>query len=502
MSDFKETTGDLQKSNIDSHLQSRLDPTKRVFVNRTLNFANIKLIGFDMDHTLALYYQNTFEALAFGETLKKFVAAGYPAELLSLEYKNNYVIRGLLVDRERGNILKVDTHKYVKDAYHGHRRLSKEERYNLYNAYGINPEKFLTIDTIFALSEVQLFTEIVHFMSQNPGRIKKPYKEVYSDIRKYIDMSHRDGTIKREVIKNPERYIKKDKYLASTLVRLIDAGKTLFLLTNSQYDYTDAMLSFLLNNAYEGFSRWKDFFGYAVVGSGKPGFFVGDQPFFEIVEESNLLKQFSGAFLEAGKVYYGGNARLFEELTGYRGDEILYIGDHIYGDIIRSKDRLNWRTLLVIEELEEELPKLTKARKQLEAIFWSLQEKEAIDERLQKIRSKIAANRRQVTRAKLDGDQKKILRLGSDNEQLGDKLELQKVELKKIDRKIKSLIAEREACIHPLWGEMMKVGLERSRFANQVNAYACMYTSRVSNLRFYSPFKKFISFHEVLPHEV
>lgn len=30
-------------------------------------------------------------------------------------------------------------------------------------------------------------------------------------------------------------------------------------------------------------------------------------------------------------------------------------GDHIYGDVLRSKKALGWRTLLVIPELESEL---------------------------------------------------------------------------------------------------------------------------------------------------
>lgn len=87
---------------------------------------SIKSIGFDMDHTLALYHREAFESLAFRETLKKFIKAGYPKELEKLEFNPNFVIRGLLVDRDKGNLLKVDGHKYVKVAYHGHRRLEKK----------------------------------------------------------------------------------------------------------------------------------------------------------------------------------------------------------------------------------------------------------------------------------------------------------------------------------------------------------------------------------------
>src|SRR5689334_9608380 len=147
----------------------------RIFVNRSLNFENIKLIGFDMDHTLAPYNRETFEALAFRETLQKLINSGYPEELSTLSFKPNFVIRGLLVDKNRGNILKADGHKYVKDAYHGHRRLTKEERHSYYNKQSFRAHDFLSIDTFFALSEVQLLVEIVDYMNKYPEKIKKSY---------------------------------------------------------------------------------------------------------------------------------------------------------------------------------------------------------------------------------------------------------------------------------------------------------------------------------------
>ena len=90
-----------------------------------------KLSVLTWTHTLAIYNSIKFEELAFEQTLKKFIEAGYPAELKKLKFDHDFVIRGLMVDCERGNILKVDGHKYVKVAYHGHKKLEKkrEEEY-------------------------------------------------------------------------------------------------------------------------------------------------------------------------------------------------------------------------------------------------------------------------------------------------------------------------------------------------------------------------------------
>jgi predicted HAD superfamily phosphohydrolase YqeG len=35
--------------------------------------------------------------------------------------------------------------------------------------------------------------------------------------------------------------------------------------------------------------------------------------------------------------------------------KVLYVGDHIFADVVRSKKALGWRTLLVVPELDAEL---------------------------------------------------------------------------------------------------------------------------------------------------
>ena len=82
----------------------KLAAQNKIYTNRSLNMESIKSIGFDMDHTLAVYNREKFESLAFRATVKKFIEAGYPKELSKLKFDPNFVIRGLLVDRERGNL--------------------------------------------------------------------------------------------------------------------------------------------------------------------------------------------------------------------------------------------------------------------------------------------------------------------------------------------------------------------------------------------------------------
>ena len=479
----------------------KLEKSQRIFVNRSLNMKSIKSIGYDMDHTLAPYNRANFEAIAFRATLEKFIDAGYPQELNELNFDPNFVIRGLLVDKERGNLLKVDGHKYVKLAFHGRRPLDKQERHILYNSESFKAHEFLSIDSFFALSEVQLFTEIVDYMRLNPRKIEKTFSEVYSDLRKFIDLSHQDGSIKNQVMAKPELYIVKEKYRCNALLRLIEAGKNLFLLTNSKWDYTDVIMSYLFENAHSDFKKWQDYFSQIIVGSKKPQFFIGDNP-FELLEQSTGTSSEIGDTLVKGEIYNGGNAKLFQELTNQKGDEILYCGDHIYGDIIRSKETLNWRTLLVVEELDHELPILEQEKRAFEEIKDNMVIRESLDEELHRLRSLISSTAKQINLATIKNDKKKTSSLEKEINKYKDKQIIKEHEISELDYTINEKIRIRSNKIHDLWGELMKVGLEKSRFAQQVEEYACVYTSKVSNLRFYSARKKFSSPHDLMPHDV
>jgi hypothetical protein len=78
----------------------------RVFCNRNLRMDTIEMIGFDMDYTLALYHQDRLERLSIELTLGKLVEKhGYPDAIRGLHYDPRWAIRGVMVDRQLGNVL-------------------------------------------------------------------------------------------------------------------------------------------------------------------------------------------------------------------------------------------------------------------------------------------------------------------------------------------------------------------------------------------------------------
>src|SRR5690606_34934130 len=118
------------------------------------------------------------------------------------------------------------------------------------------------------------------------------------------------------------------------------------LVTNSEWAYTRSMLAYAFDRFLPRGMGWRELFDVVIVEARKPAFFSGRQAAFRLVdEERGLLEPHRGA-LAPGQVYVGGDASLVEAGLGLSGAQILYIGDHLFGDVHVSKQMLRWRTAL------------------------------------------------------------------------------------------------------------------------------------------------------------
>jgi hypothetical protein len=125
---------DSQVQHVKKLPDARVISPSDVFCNRELKLSGIRAIGFDMDYTLAQYKQPAFDKLAFDGAKEKLVHSfGYPEDLLDIEYDHTQWTRGLIIDTQRGNFLKIDRHKYVRVAYHGFDQISSTTRKHLYS---------------------------------------------------------------------------------------------------------------------------------------------------------------------------------------------------------------------------------------------------------------------------------------------------------------------------------------------------------------------------------
>ena len=55
---------------------------------------------------------------------------------------------------------------------------------------------------------------------------------------------------------------------------------------------------------------------------------------------------------------------------------------------------------------------------------------------------------------------------------------------------------------NPFWGSFFKQGASKSRFARQLETYACLYTSRVSNFLYYGSNRYFRVGRDPMVHEL
>ncbi|KAM1223634.1 hypothetical protein ACFX10_042476 [Malus domestica] len=497
----------------------KIDLRKQIFCNRSLNMKNIVAVGFDMDYTLAQYKPETFESLAYDGTIRKLVYdLGYPRELLNWSFDWTYMVRGLVLDKKRGNILKMDRHKYVKVAYHGFKELSKEDKVNTYGNTLIRDSfdepDYIIIDTLFALAEAYMFAQLVDFKDKNPGKIPEDvdYAVMYKDVRAAVDLCHRDGTLKQMVANDPQRYINEDTSIVPMLKMLRDSGRATFLVTNSLWDYTNIVMNFLCESRTVDGSRkcnfdWLKYFDVVITGSAKPSFFHdGNRAnLFEVELESGMLiNTDNGSPMaqvgssspaptlslkgqkKACRVFQGGSVgHLHKLLSIESSSQVLYVGDHIYGDILRSKKVLGWRTMLVVPELEREVELLWELRDTRKQLRLLRNERDLIEDKIHHLKWSLKYD---------DFSTVEKQTLSSEC----NALEFQRDQVRFAHQQ-----AQREChqMFHKIWGQLMKTGYQNSRFAHQVERFACLYTSQVSNLSLYSPDKYYRPSEDYMPHE-
>ena len=472
-----------------------LAPVHQVFCNRDLNLAEVEAVGFDMDYTLAHYHQDAIERLSVEKTLERLVLErGYPREILELEVPADFAIRGLVIDTVRGNIFKLDSHRFVGRVYHGFKELHGDDIIEYHTqAMSMTTSRYALVDTLFALPEAALYATLVDYLERTRPGQRHDWRRLYDDIRYSIDLAHRDDSIKNEIIASMEQYLTRNLDLAHTLQRLRSAGKKLFVLTNSYARFTEHVMSYLLDDLLPQLPRWQDYFDIVITGASKPGFFTDRQPFLRVDAREEVSGEEFGHF-EPGQMYQGGNLIDFHRMTGFRPDRVLYVGDHIYGDIVRSKKSTAWRTAMVVQEIEGELLRTDELREERARL-------DAIEHELVRINEEIAFElglaRRLHALDAPEGDaevQAAFDEIKRTQSQLRARRQTVLQELWQVERQL-------ESEFNRYWGLLFKMGNENTILGEQIEVYACIYTSRVENLVHYSPMHYFRAPRQPMPHE-
>ncbi|KAH8073915.1 5'-nucleotidase [Aureococcus anophagefferens] len=103
---------------------------------RSLNLRGISVIGYDMDYTIVHYKWREWELLAYECTAGP---RGDRLPVADLEFDKDLACRGLVIDKDRGNFLKIDRHGFVD----------------------LRSNRFSFLNTLFSVSEGVMYAQLV-----------------------------------------------------------------------------------------------------------------------------------------------------------------------------------------------------------------------------------------------------------------------------------------------------------------------------------------------------
>ncbi|CAL9768579.1 unnamed protein product [Musa acuminata subsp. burmannicoides] len=492
-----------------------------IFCSRTLNLRSISAIGYDMDYTLIHYNVMAWEGRAYDYGMANLRSMGFPVD--GLEFDPNMVIRGLVMDKERGNLVKADRFGYVKRAMHGTKMLSTRAISEIYGRELVDLRKesrWEFLNTFFSVSEAVMFMQMVDRLDQGamPAELGPlDYKGIqkarscglsnyhgiqyynsnisfgFQAVAKALFRAHVEGQLKSEIMAEPERFVEPDPELPLALLDQKEAGKKLLLITNSDYHYTNKMMQHAFNRFLPNDMGWRDLFEMVLVSARKPEFFQMSQPLYEVVTSDGLMRPCFKA--KSGGLYSGGSAQMVEKSLDVHGDEILYVGDHIYTDVSQSKVHLRWRTALICRELEDEYNALIHSRSHKEELIELIEQKETVGDLFNQLR--LALQRRTKGRPAQTRAANNM-----DDQELTESMQKLLILMKRLDQKIAPMLEADGELFNKRWGYLSRAGLwDKSHLTRQIEKYADIYTSRVSNFLHYTPFMYFRSQEQTLAHD-
>jgi HAD superfamily 5'-nucleotidase-like hydrolase len=464
-------------------------PGRGVYCNRTLNMRSIKVIGYDMDYTLIHYHVTQWERRAYEDARQRFLERGWP--VAHLTFDPELVIRGLIIDTDRGNLLKANRFGFVKKAIHGTRSMTFEEQREAYSRtiVDLHEPRWVFLNTLFSLSEGCIYAQLVDLLDKKLLPEPMGYVDLYEHVRAAMDATHVEGKLKAEIIANPDPYVLLEPDTALTLLDQKNAGKKLMLITNSEWGYTSPMMHYAFDRFMPPGMTWRDLFDVIIVGARKPDFFTTHTPIYEVATEEGLLRP-GIRELRPGVAYQGGSASFIERSLRVSGDEVLYVGDHMFGDVNVTKNVLRWRTALVLRELEDEIIAIQRFQATEAVLAEKMRAKEEMED--QQCQLRLALQRKKAGY----GPPLKL-----SEQQVVEQLSALRGRMEAVDHEIGPLAKAATELSNPVWGLLTRAGNDKSHLARQMERYADIYTSRVSNLLYATPFVYLRSPRGSLPHD-
>ncbi|XP_043860298.1 5'-nucleotidase domain-containing protein 1 isoform X2 [Dromiciops gliroides] len=338
-------------------------------MTQNFSLADCDVVGFDLDHTLCRYNLPETALLIYDSFAQYLVTEKkYDKDLLTAPSEDwDFCCKGLALDLEEGNFIKLAGDGTVLRGSHGTKMMTSEELMGIYrekkwkyftdSLTASRTEKYYFYDNYFDLPGALLCARIVDYLTRK-GNLEAFdfWKDVLASVHHNYKMTafkENSGLYFPGIKSDPEKYLLICPESVKTwLHQLKSAGKVLFILTNSHSDYCRLLCEYVIGNDF------RDIFDIVISNALKPGFF-SHQPnkrLFQTLE--NDEEQDALPSLDKPGWYSQGNSdhlyELLKKMTGKEQPKVVYFGDSMHSDIFPACHYSNWETVLILEELKED----------------------------------------------------------------------------------------------------------------------------------------------------
>jgi HAD superfamily 5'-nucleotidase-like hydrolase len=317
--------------------------TQSLVVNRSIDLRDIEAVGFDLDHTLALYDDEAVNAIAMAEAQELLVSRrGYLAcDVAALPQPGDAATaRALALDLAHSLVVKLDADRRVRIARRGGAWLDGEEIERAHpdrvseHADAVHP-----ISSPFDTPTLWLFEAVTGALggrhpSPSTGALMDTAR-VCRDVREMLDFSHTQGDLKRHLVRDLARFVSPVVGAVSRLRDWRRVGKRLFVVTNSELAYASVVLDLVVG------PDWRSLFAVVATSSAKPAFFD---------RRATSTRRVDLESSQHAVVVEGAHASSIEQIIGVAGERVLYAGDNPVADI-RAARAYGWRTAHVVAEM-------------------------------------------------------------------------------------------------------------------------------------------------------
>uniref|UniRef100_A0A7S3GVC7 Uncharacterized protein n=1 Tax=Spumella elongata TaxID=89044 RepID=A0A7S3GVC7_9STRA len=490
------------KSKIETYSFKESSPHEHmIYANNYLNYGELKVIGFDLDYTLVSYtpeLQTLIYNLARNQLVNVY---GYPQDLGNLQFDPNFAIRGLSVDARFGTLGKLSHLQRLASnrTYIGKKEITPEEMLSLYGdrhiSYG-DLNMMRPLNDLFSVAEGCLIADTMELFLSRAKRTGESFvaTSIVDDVQKAISDVHINGSMQGEVLSDPQRYIKNSPDLGNMLTHVKESGKQSFLCTNSTFAYSNRAMNHALGLKAES-TEWRDLFDVVICSAKKPDFYKSRQPFREYDTVRRSPTTSPVVKLERGKVYVQGSADALQRATGWKTNQVLYLGDNLRADLVEARRWHGWHTGCIIDELGTEIAtsqsppckELHFLRSTLRNLMYDLQ---------------LEMQRPKQMSAELDSSHVNRIDTGCSQEvkmvRLGAHFETHdEAVLCAIESEMHAINAQLSKLYNPHFGSVFRTDGHPSLFAFAVLRYVDLYMSDVTNLLHYNPQHRFYPYHSM-----